>query len=136
MAKNRRHFIKTTASATTALMLSSLNSLAVPDLPVPSWKAGFDLKILATGWGFQGTVDLLCSKVKEEGYDGIEMWWPMEPKGREELFSALKKYGLQIGFLCGAPQPVFTENIDQFKRMAHEAATNTIQKPLYINCHS
>jgi sugar phosphate isomerase/epimerase len=136
MAKNRRHFIKTTASATTALMLSSMNILGAPSVPVPSPKAGFDLKILATGWGFQGSVDLLCSKVKAEGYDGIEMWWPMDPKAREELFSALKQHGLQIGFLCGASQPVFSENLAQFKRMAHEAATNTIQKPLYINCHS
>jgi len=136
MTNNRRHFIKTTASATTALMLSSLDVVAANDYQAKTWKDGFELKILATGWGFPGTLDLFCSKVKEEGYDGIEMWWPMDRKGQEELFSNLKKYDLQVGFLCGAPQPNFKENLGHFKKMTQAAATNTVQKPLYINCHS
>jgi sugar phosphate isomerase/epimerase len=136
MAKNRRQFIKTTASATTALMLSSLDVLANNDIPSIPVKKGFELMVLATGWGFQGSLDLLCSKVKKEGYDGMEMWWPMDSKGREELFSALKKYDLQVGFLCGASQPDFKENLAYFKKMAEAAASNAVPKPVYINCHS
>ena len=41
----------------------------------------FELKILATNWGFDGRIDAYCEKVKKE-YDGIEIWWPMEKQAR------------------------------------------------------
>lgn len=95
-----------------------------------------NLKVLATNWGFNGSLQAYCSKVKEEGYDGIEIWWPMEKKGQEELFDALKKFRLEVGFLCGAYQSNWKEHLEYFQRMTEAAATNAVQKPLYINCHS
>src|SRR2546423_13617137 len=96
----------------------------------------FELKILATNWGFPGTLEEYCAKVKKEGYDGIEIWWPMEKAGQDELFRLLQKYGLEVGFLVGAYQPDYQEHFDYFNKMIDGAATNTVQKPLYINCHS
>jgi sugar phosphate isomerase/epimerase len=96
----------------------------------------FKLKLLATNWGFNGTVDEYCAKVKKEGYDGIEIWWPTEKKDQDELFNALKKYGLEVGFLTGAYQSVFKEHLDTFTKAIDEAANNKVQRPLYINCHS
>ena len=135
MNHNRRTFIKTSASATTALFLSSLESLAA-EQPFFSMNQNSELKILATNWGFKGSLDEYAAKVKQEGYDGIEIWWPMEKKVQDELFSVLKKYGLAVGFLCGAQQKDCKEHFDFFKKMIDAAAGNTIQKPLYINCHS
>ncbi len=135
MSHNRRTFIKTSASATTALFLSSLESWAA-DQPFFSMNNNSGLKIFATNWGFGGSMDEYAAKVKKEGYDGIEIWWPMETKSRDELFSALKKYNLEVGFLCGGNQKDFKAHLDQFKKMIDAAATNIIQKPLYINCHS
>jgi len=135
MNHNRRTFIKTSASATTALFLSSLESLAA-EQPFFSMNQNSGLKILATNWGFKGSLDEYAAKVKQEGYDGIEIWWPMEKKAQDELFSVLKKYGLAVGFLCGAQQKDCKEHFDFFKKMIDAAAGNTIQKPLYINCHS
>lgn len=97
---------------------------------------GFGLKVLATNWGFEGSMDEYCEKVKKEGYDGIEIWWPMEKKGQDELFAALKKYSLEVGFLCAGYESDFNKHFDHFKKMIDAAATNTVQKPLYINCHS
>ena len=136
MTQNRRSFIKTTTSATTSVLLSSLDVLAEKHPPISAVNKNFDLKMLATSWGFRGTLDSFCAKVKKEGYDGIEMWWPMEKASQDELFALLKKYSLQIGFLAGAPQSLYTEHLEHFKKMTVGAATNTIQKPLYINCHS
>ncbi len=96
----------------------------------------FQLKILATNWGFDGSLDEYLSRVKNDGYDGIENWWPEEKKDQYELFSLLKKYDLEIGFLTGAHQSNYAEQFNFFKRMIDFAATNTSQKPLYINCHS
>ena len=96
----------------------------------------FELKILATNWGFHGTTDEYLLKVKTEGYDGIEIWWPMEKASQDELFAGLKKYKLEVGFLCAGSQSNWQEHLSLFKQMTTAAATNTFQRPLYINCHS
>jgi len=96
----------------------------------------FELKIMATNWGFNGSQEEFCAKARKEGYDGIEAWWPSDKKGQDELFTALKNHGLQLGFLCGGWQNNPAEHFDFFKKAIDEAAGNTFQKPLYINCHS
>ena len=98
--------------------------------------SSFQLKVLATNWGFNGTIDEYCARVKKDGYDGIEIWWPGEKKDQDEMFNALKKYGLEVGFLTGAYQKDFKEHLDTFTKMIDEAANNKVQRPLYINCHS
>jgi len=135
MRKSRRTFIQTSVTAGTALLFSSLQTFAF-EKPLFTMNTNYDLKIMATNWGFKGTLDEYCAKAKKEGYDGIEIWWPMEKKDQDELFSALKKYGLEVGFLCGGSESDFQQHLDHFKRMIDAAATNTVQKPLYINCHS
>ena len=51
----------------------------------------FELIIVATNWGYQGNIDSYCAKVKKDGYDGIEIWWPMEKPDQDDLFSCIKK---------------------------------------------
>ena len=136
MQANRRRFIKTSATAVTALMLSKLQAVARDNAFDMTSDKKFDLKILATNWGFNGSMDDYCAKVKKEGYDGIEIWWPMEQAGQDELFNTLKKYNLAVGFLCGGQEPQFQAHLDHFKKMIDAAATNKVQAPLYINCHS
>jgi sugar phosphate isomerase/epimerase len=136
MKQNRRKFIETTTSATALVLLSSITTLAEINPPKAGMSKNFELKLLATNWGFDGSVDAYCDKVKKAGYDGIEIWWPTEKAGQDEMFSALKKYGLEVGFLFGAPQSNYNEHLQYFKQMTEAAATNTFQKPLYINCHS
>jgi len=113
-----------------------MDTIAEKNPPVTAANQNFQLKILATSWGFAGALDAFCAKAKKEGYDGIEMWWPMEKPSQDELFALLKKYSLAIGFLVGAPQSNYPEHSKHFKKMADAAATNNVQKPLYINCHS
>jgi sugar phosphate isomerase/epimerase len=132
---NRRSFIRNTAA--TALFLPSLDSFAKQHpLMSTNTTTGFELKIMATNWGYDGTVDSYCGKAKKEGYDGIEIWWPMEKPQQDEIFAALKTHGLDVGFLCAGHQADWQEHFDLFKNMIDAAAGNTIQRPLYINCHS
>jgi len=91
---------------------------------------------MATNWGWEGTLDAYCAKAKKEGYDGIEIWWPMEAPAQKELFTALKDHGLEVGFLCAGNQADYGAHLELFKKMTEAAATNTVQRPLYINCHS
>ena len=133
---NRKKFITTAGTASTALLLSSLDSLSSVHKPFHHMNANFELKVLATNWGFPGTLDEYCAKAKKEGYDGIEIWWPLEKKSQDELFESLKKHQLEVGFLCAGSDSNYQKHFDQFEQMIDPAARQTIQKPLYINCHS
>ena len=136
MKQDRREFIKTSAAGSAALLLS-MESFANQPLPIPETNKNYALKILATSWGFQGTMDDFCARVKKEGYDGIELWWPTNnKKAQDDLFAALKKYDLEIGFLCGGSQSNPQEHLEFYKKMIDAAARQNIQRPLYINNHS
>lgn len=135
MPLTRRKFFGLGASASASMMLTSFEALAM-EKPAFQTNQGFSLKIMATNWGFRGTVDEFCAKAKKEGYDGIEMWWPGDAAGQQELFAGLKKHGLEIGFLCGGSSSNPQEHLTQFKTAIDAAAGNTIQRPLYINCHA
>jgi sugar phosphate isomerase/epimerase len=133
---NRRNFLSLSASASTALLLSIDDAMASLPKPTFSMNKNYELKILATNWGFIGTMEQFCSNAKKEGYDGIEVWWPVDKKRQDELFDCLKKHQLEVGFLYGAGQSNYQEHLDTFKKTIDAAATQTIQRPLYINCHS
>ena len=97
----------------------------------------YKLTIMATSWGFDGSMDEFCAKVKKEGYDGVELWWPTDnKKAQDEIFTALKKYNLEIGFLCGGGQRDAQEHLEFYKKMIDAAAKQQVQRPLYINNHS
>ena len=137
MKQDRRKFIKVTAAGSAALILSSLESFALPAKSSLSMNKNYELKIMATSWGFQGTMDSFCAKVKKEGYDGVELWWPTDnKKAQNEIFAALKTHDLEIGFLCGGSQSDPQEHLDFFKKMINAAARQNIQRPFYINIHS
>jgi sugar phosphate isomerase/epimerase len=113
-------------------LLASLDSFAKPLFT----EGASDIKIMATNWGFEGNTLAFCQKVKATGYDGIELWWPTDPTKRRELFDALKDNGLAVGFLVGSGNPDYQKNLDEFFKNMNDAASQSIQKPLYINCHS
>jgi sugar phosphate isomerase/epimerase len=133
---DRRDFLQNTGSAATAILLSSIGAIASSNLPKFTMNSNFKLKLLATNWGFAGTLDEYCAKVKKEGYDGIEIWWPLEKKDQDELFGCLKKHSLEAGFLCAGSDSNYQKHYEQFVQMVDAAANENIQRPLYINCHS
>ena len=133
MKIDRRKFL-TNTTGIAALSLSPLAFLKANtnNMPINNFKP----ILLATSWGYEGSVDDFCAKAKKAGYDGIEMWWPMETKGQEELFNALKKHDLSIGFLVGVGETDPAKHVTAFKNMLSSLIQNTKQKPLYVNCHS
>ncbi|WP_353480539.1 TIM barrel protein [Haliscomenobacter sp.] len=132
MAQNRRKFIAQTLTASAGLLLDSFGALAETPLnfQVP---ADFSLKILATNWGFQGSMEAFCAKAQKAGYDGIEVWAPTTTEDRFELERATKAHGLEFGLLVGSGSSDFKEHFTQFIQYLKNA---TPLKPLYINCHS
>jgi len=130
----RRDFVNTTLATTG--FFSALQAVARPTSPQGVPAAGYSLKILATNWGYRGTLDELCAAVKKEGYDGLELWWTEKSEAQKEMVAALKKHGLEVGFLCGGSQPDFDTHLASFKKAIDGASTFKELKPLYINCHS
>lgn len=137
MKQDRRKFIQTSAAGSAALFFSSLKNYSLLNKPSFTMNNAYELKIMATNWGFHGTLDEFCAKAKQEGYDGIEIWWPTDnKKAQDDLFAALKKHSLEVGFLCGGSQSNPQEHLDYYKKMIDAAAKQNIQRPLYINNHS
>src|SRR6185369_17743083 len=132
MSLSRREFVEMTASTGAAMLLSSLDTFSSTNKFTSSMNQNFELNVLATSWGFHGNIDEFCAAAKKEGYDGIENWWPGDKKAQDDLFAALKKYDLKVGFLCAGSQSNYQEHLDTFKKMVDAAVNNTIQKPLYI----
>jgi sugar phosphate isomerase/epimerase len=75
----------------------------------------------------------LCSKLKQAGYDGLELWWPADDKDRNDLYAALEKFNLKVAFLVGSGDPNFQKNLTEFQNSVTDAVKT---KPLYINCHA
>jgi sugar phosphate isomerase/epimerase len=94
---------------------------------------GFELLIFATNWGFAGSWDEFCSKIKKEGYDGAEAWYSEDEKQRSEFLAAFQKYDLKFGLLVGGHDRDYQKHFSQFSSNLEKAAA---LKPVYINCHS
>ena len=66
MDLNRREFLSYSAVTGTAILF---NEIAAYSKPLKSLIApGFELLVLATNWGFDGSWDQFCSKIKSLGY--------------------------------------------------------------------
>jgi sugar phosphate isomerase/epimerase len=132
---DRRNFFQQTTLLGASLLLPTLSASALPvDQPLPA--AGYQLKFMATNWGFEGSMDAFCAKAKAAGYDGIEVWWTSDVKAQDALFTALQQHQLEVGFLCGGSSSDPVVHLKQFSEALLAATSQTKQRPLYINCHS
>ncbi len=137
MSQTRRNFIKNSAGLTAAAILNPLEEFASGQIPKIQAKKGFEILFMQTDWGFAGNREEFCAAVKKEGYEGIEVWWPGDKaEAQKELFDAVKKHNLQIGFLCGGHQATAAAHFELFKDNLDAICANTYQKPVYVNCHS
>lgn len=105
-------------------------TLIKPNFTVP---ADFKLTVLATNWGYPGSVEDFAKRAKDDGYDGVEHWLPDQAKDRNALMNALTKHGLKYGFLFGSGEKDFSKNIENFEKML---AIGLALKPIFFNSHS
>ncbi len=133
---DRKKFLTLGSAGSAAFLLSSLESFATKPQPFAKSSAGYQLKIFATNWGYDGTIDAFCAKAKKEGYDGIENWWPGTALEQQEMFDALKKHKLELGIIYGAGEDIFAEHFPAFKKTVEIFAKQKTQRPSYINLHS
>lgn len=131
MQINRRDFIRNSAMAGPALLFTGEERDATPWTAPPA--PGFELRIMATNWGYAGDAASFCATAKKEGYDGIEVWMPGDQKARDEIANAAARNGLLMGLLYGGSDADPSKHLRQFREGITAAAA---LKPIYINCHS
>lgn len=116
----------------TGLALEQLSVLT--EMPLSfTIPADFQLKILATKWGFSGSMDEFCTKAKAAGYDGFEVRAPATDQDRLAIENAARNHQLEYGFILGFNDGDFKTHYSQFTQALSAAAS---LKPLYINCHA
>ena len=129
MTQTRRQFLLQTTAASAGMALTGMQM----PLDQPKATAGFELIIYATRWGFRGSMDEFCRRVKEEGYDGVEDWLPGDKAQEEALFEALEKYNLRFGLLAGSGGDTFDQHMKSYAANLDRALE---RKPDFINCHA
>lgn len=132
MSITRRDFINAAALTGVGALVDPFHIAASQRSEINAMP-GFELIILGTNWGFEGSLDDFCSRLKKEGYDGAELWCPQSEKERQQLIETFGKYNLKFGLLIGGSQANPDEHFQYFKASLDEAVK---LKPLYINCHS
>ncbi len=128
---DRRTFLTSSAILSTSALLGQ--ELDLPAYQPTTPNAKVPIKVLATNWGFPGTLDQFCAKAKAEGYDGVELWVPMDEGERDQLLKTVAKHGLEIGFLAGSGSKDFSEHYEAYIKAVELAVA---AKPLYVNTHA
>jgi hypothetical protein len=114
MSLTRRKFIALSAvSGTAGMLLNTLDTFAKPAEQTKA-AAGFGLMIFATNWGYEGSWDQFCAKIRTLGYDGAEAWYPTDDVVRKEFLAAFQRHNLKFGFLVGGSDRDYQKHLQQF----------------------
>jgi sugar phosphate isomerase/epimerase len=132
MAISRRKFIQNTASIGAASFMTAFQDVNQA-MPKPAFAGKISIKVLSTNWGFSGSREDFFKKTKDDGYDGFEVWIPLEEKDRQNLVELAAKYGLEYGFLAGSNAQNVDEHLAEYVKAVRIAAA---LKPLYVNTHA
>lgn len=87
-----------------------------------------------TDWGNKLPIEDFLAKVKANGYDGVEVWMPGKPEGREALKDGLKKHDLKVIFLHGTNKSLSFEEALK----AYETGLRDLYSwnPVKVNSHT
>jgi sugar phosphate isomerase/epimerase len=92
------------------------------------------LLFFQTDWGNELSWDAFCEKVRNDGYDGIEVWFPDDIEDQIALKSAIEKYDLMVIYLAGTDKSLPFE--DSLSSYTEHLKRLIALKPAAINCHS
>lgn len=129
---NRKKFLQLSTASASAFALSPSAAFEQKSTTMEPNKS-FQLKIFATDWGFQGSIDEFCKKAKAAGYNGIETVFPADKAKQEQLLTAIRASKLEAAYLVRGYHRNWADHLAEFKKNIDEAIAT---KPVYINCHT
>ena len=93
-----------------------------------------ELKIFCSWWGIDHLgIEGMLKKVRDAGYDGIEVFAPQTPEDRETLQTQLDELGLELIIHQFRADGEFEEYCENFKKELELAVS---LKPLLVNSHT
>lgn len=93
-----------------------------------------ELKIFCAWWGLDHLgIEGMLRKIKSAGFDGVEVFAPLDPGEREQLNSLLKELELDLIVHQYRAEGPFSEYCNKFRKELELAAS---LKPLLINSHT
>lgn len=129
----RRDFISTSLGLGATLAAGTLRAQPTAQPTVLPAGGSMKIVILATNWGDGASIEDFCRKIKGQGYDGLELWYPTTAEARERLVNATRENGLVFGLLAAGRQADFSAHYEQFESSLRGAIG---MNPVYVNCHS
>lgn len=92
------------------------------------------LLFFQTDWGNELSMDEFLKRTKNDGYDGIEVWFPYDESVQKELKAGLEKYDLKIMFLHGTNKGLpYNEALKTYEENLQKIIG---WKPIKINSHT
>lgn len=92
------------------------------------------LMFFQTDWGNELPLDEFLTKVKSDGYDGIEVWMPGSEEAKKTLKEGLEKHQLKVIFLHGTNKSLpFEESLKNYETGLKEILT---WNPVKVNNHT
>jgi sugar phosphate isomerase/epimerase len=132
MKVSRRAFMNLSTALGAGLLANPLETFA-SRLDGVSAQSGFKLMVMATNWGFAGGWGAFTDRIREDGYDGAELWYPHDASERNEILKLFEEKGLHLGVLIGSQEKDYQTHVKQFSESLEGAIA---LNPVYINCHS
>lgn len=91
--------------------------------------------VLMTDWVTPLPAVELVAHALEQGYDGIEAWWPAEPAAQRMLRAAVENAGVELSLLVGSAQPEPATHIAEIERQLRDVAASGLA-PLHVTLHA
>ena len=125
---SRREFITTVSGA---VVLNNVLSEKISAQPKAA--DNMAVKFYCPRWGAEDSWDSFGKRVKEAGYNGIEVALGSDAKERQEMLAAVQKYSLELILLAIPGSADFDEHKKQLESILRDFVT---LKPVLINTHT
>jgi hypothetical protein len=88
-----------------------------------------------TDWVAPVPADDLVARAVVQGYDGAEVWWPLDPEPQRRLAAAVASAGVGLSLLVGSAHPDQATHISEIERQLHDIAQSGLS-PLHVTLHA
>ncbi|WP_334152766.1 sugar phosphate isomerase/epimerase family protein [Microbacterium sp.] len=91
--------------------------------------------VLMTDWVAAAPVGDLVARAVEQGYDGVEVWWPRDPELQRRLGGVVASTGAALSLLVGSAHPDPATHIAEIERQLHDVSRSGCT-PLHVTLHA
>jgi hypothetical protein len=91
--------------------------------------------VLMSDWVTPLPAPQLVASAREQGYDGVEAWWPAEEDAQRQLGAAVAAEEAQVSLLAGSAHPDPALHIVEIEQQLRAIAASGLN-PLHVTLHA